>query len=206
MSDAPLVLSADEEAAFQGRIFDELVACRWRHPSGEESLNPLHAAFQIAQGEAEFRRKVRRDWGVASLANPSICGRSDGSRIAVMAWFSIRALLSEWCASVGLLNTGRAVMEGDARGVISFFENHYVPPAPRPRLADEVVTVTESGMGPGGRGAGMVDCWKSSGLKREGTLRELVEDLADPEQRAREHRLLDVYEEKERRALEGSDA
>ena len=188
----PELMGPAEESAAFGRIFDALLHFRLSHPA-DPALDVLHAAYQVSEGEAEFRRKARRDWGVAARFDPGVCGRSDGDRVATMLWFAVRAWLSEWCSEIGLLNTGRAVMDGDARGVIAFFERYYVPPKPKPGIEDEIITVTEHG-----HRAGIKDAFRSSGKVRTGTVREIIEDLEDPAQREREHRLVDALAARER--------
>ena len=167
---------ADEGAA-RKRMENALTEARWAHPSGVPELNPYHGAHVLLAGWDAFRRVIHRDVAEMARVDPWITGRVDPTMTARVVWQRLKLRLWRWCAEVC------ERPRWGPREVVWLFENHYVGRPGRPRLRDEKWRITEDG-----RGAGIWDGWSSSGLVREGTYHELIEEMnATPEAKNAEH-------------------
>ena len=157
-------------------LWNALLDARWvsqQHPS----LNPYHAAHQLNEGWPEFRRQVSNDLANLRSLNPGFISQVNVDRTANALWRILRARVRDYIIRM----TGRDMT---IRQVMEFFEKYWIPPRPRVDPEKAVWEFTETGQGAGG-----VDCFRSSGLKREGTIHEIIEDLENPAAREYEHRL-----------------
>ena len=171
-------VTAETERDALGKIYDVLLAVRWNsqvHPS----LNPYHATMILLKGQRTFEAEYIADLELIARTDPWIAGRVDGRGMARRCRRELVHMVARW--SERRLGRARPLRE-----IAAIFEELWRPPAPPVKLRDAVFELEEFG-----DGAGHVDAFYGSALKRKGTLHELCEDIADPKHRAAEHALIE---------------
>lgn len=160
------------------QILTMMMECRWcdpRHPS----LNPYRAARLLHEGWSAFRRDVFNDLQLVKEENYGLWSEINPDTTSRLIWDLLRQRVDDWSLQVvGHVMTPRKVIET--------FEKHWVPPEPRPDPAKTVWKFEEEGAG-----AGIWDGWESSGMVREGTIHEVIEDVRDPVERQKQHNQAD---------------
>lgn len=143
------------------------------------------AAHEIARGWSDFRRDFVRTFESVARPHPLIHGRIDASSFARLAWACAQDMMLAYARARGVplwVQADKTL----AHKVIRNWEWEHRPPEVLP-APDEVSVKIESMDGSAVSG----DEFTSSGSVREGTLHEIVEDVADEKQRNTLHRQVD---------------
>lgn len=167
-----------------------LLGVRWEDPR-DPGLDPHHGAKVLADGWPQFRIDFVKDMNEIRSVAPDLIGKINFDRSARHCWRLLRARLTNWWLRAGgTIPKHRRYVE--PRVVIEAFEKYYVPPRKKPPLSESVIEMEITG-----KNAGLVDGFRSSGMKREGTIRQIIEDIANDGQRRRTHELVDELEAEE---------
>ena len=189
---APAVRTAEGTLEAEKRhacflLWNQLLNVRWEHPQ-HPSLNPYRAARLLCEGPEEFRRDVQNDLAALRGINPGFISQVSADRTAHALWHILRQRVREW----GLRVMGR---EMTPKQVCAAFEKYWQPPPPRIDPEKAVWELEEHG-----KNAGLIDEFKGATLKREGTIHEIISDIADPVRRDYEHAIADEAIESVRKA------
>ena len=194
---APAVITPEQfiesESDDMFELMMMLVSVRWRHETNQE-LNPLKAATVLNEGWPQFRIDFAKDLKALREIKPALIGRIDFDRAAKRCWEMLKSMLRAWLHKEFEFPSREAFLSVTPRQIINLFERYYTEPEKEKPLSESEFEIEHTGYL-----AGMVDGFESSGMKRVGTIREIIEDVADEGQKRRTHQLVDELEDEEKR-------
>lgn len=181
----------EQDAMFTLQLM--MLSVRWRHETNPE-LSPLKGAKVLVDGWSQFRIDYVNDLSALKPLAPHIINRINFDGAARDCWRLLKGQLRAWLKREFDFEDERDVRKVTPRQVIKWFEKNYREESKPPPLSKSEFEIEHTGYQ-----AGMIDGFRSSGTKRVGTIRQIIEDVADEGVKRRTHQLVDQIEDEEKR-------